>query len=202
MPILCFSFILITIGAINFFSSKASHKTTEKRDAFWAKEEAANATAKIDLSTLKYITLDERLFSLHFEDDTLSALEADVLSLQDKKILNLTGLSNTDVKLKYGAANLTILTQCDDNFTTLCTSVYRWGEALADKGHIDEAVTVLEYGIRIGTDVVGNYTLLARLYRNRGVLHKVDGLLDSAKNLSSLSKDNIILKLQEIVHHN
>ena len=202
MPILFFSFFIIIISVINFFASKASRKDKEKQDAFWAKEGQANSVPKQDISLLPYITLEEDLFCLHFEDEVLTALEAQVLSYKGKKILNLTGVSNTDLKLLYGSTNLPFLTQCDENFTNLCKLIFDWGKALIDTGHINEARTVLEYGIHIGSDITGNYTVLAHLYLDQKASYKIDELLSYAQSLNSLSKDTIILKLKELVHPN
>ncbi|MFR4338210.1 MAG: hypothetical protein ACLT33_09390 [Lachnospira pectinoschiza] len=54
-----------------------------------------------------------------------------ITGLKDKKILNLP-ISNTELKLSYGAANLTEFTEYDDNFTTLIKAPASLGHALID----------------------------------------------------------------------
>ncbi|MCR4955819.1 MAG: hypothetical protein K6A30_03955 [Lachnospiraceae bacterium] len=200
MPIAIFPFFIFIVCLINFLGNNTKKKDKESQSTFWDRETKANATPKKDISTLNYITLSEDLFHLHIDDAELTQLEEQVLSMKDKTILNLTGYSNTDLKLEYGAANLTALMEYDTNFTALCTAVFEWGKKLIDTGHIEEAMTVLEFGVNCGSDVTGNYTLLAHLYMDRNLSYRIDDLLKKAESLNSLSKDNIILKLNQIVH--
>ena len=45
-------------------------------------------------------------------------------ALKEKKILNLSGFTNTDLKLEYGVGNLTELTDYDNNYVTLSRSLH------------------------------------------------------------------------------
>lgn len=95
---------------------------------FWEREQKANATRKKDISTLKYIEWDTTL-PVKENNTLLSDIlknnpEADsaynkIISVKDKNIINLTEYSNTDLKLKYGVANLEALTEYEDNYTLL-----------------------------------------------------------------------------------
>ena len=42
-----------------------------------------------------------------------------ILTLKDLPIVNFTGISNTELKLRYGAPNIDLLTQYDQNYTLL-----------------------------------------------------------------------------------
>ena len=87
---------------------------------FWQRERDANNTRKQDISQLDYVDFSGvTLPFAQFEDTLLKECEQQVLNLKDKKVLNLTGISNTDLKMTYGAANLPLLTQYDQNFTLL-----------------------------------------------------------------------------------
>ena len=79
-------------------------------------------------------------------------------SLKGKKILNLTGISNTDLKLSYD------LTEYDDNFTTLVKAIALIGHNLLEHKDIEDATTFLEYGISIKSDISSNYIDLAIIY--------------------------------------
>ena len=114
------------------------------------------------------------------------------------KILNLTGITNTELKEQYGVANLTILSDYDNNYTTLVNTIARWGARLIDLEYNDEAVTVLEYGLSIGTDVSRNYLILADIYRKKGETDKIDALITRASTLKSLMKNSILSKLNEV----
>ena len=65
-------------------------------------------------------------------------------------------------------------------------------------GFTDEALSFLEYGIKIQTDVSTNYTLLADYYKSEGTPEKIDTLISRAEQLNSLMKDSILSKLKAI----
>ena len=85
-------------------------------------------------------------------------------ALKEKKILNLSGFTNTDLKLEYGVGNLTELTDYDNNYVTLSRSLARIAELLTEQGLKKEAAAFLEFGIATHTDIGKNYTLLAGYY--------------------------------------
>ena len=89
-------------------------------------------------------------------------------SLSTQKIVNLTGYTNTDLKLSYGTANITCLTEYDQNYTLLVSTLQKWAEALYRGGAKKECRQVLEYAVSIGTDVSHTYFLLADLYDEEG----------------------------------
>ncbi len=120
--------------------------------------------------------------------------------MKDEKIVNLTGITNTDLKLEYGTANITVLTQYDQNYTNLVIALQKWGDALYALGRFEDASKVLEFAVKTRTDITATYRLLIDMYKTKLELNeeeiqrKLDGLLPIAKNLNSLSRD-VILKL-------
>ncbi len=131
-------------------------------------------------------------------DDEISEYQDTVRRLSGKRILNLNGLSNTDLKMEYGAANLPDLTEYDNNYITLVNILAKWGARLIELERYDDAVTVLEYGISIKSDVSRNFYLLADEYRRRNEPDKIDALTEAAGQLESIMKKPILQKLAEI----
>ena len=119
-----------------------------------------------------------------------------ITGLKDKKILNLTGISNTELKLSYGAANLT---EYDDNFTTLIKAIASLGHALIDNNDTADALSFLEYGISIGSDISSNYIDLAIIYAATDRFDDIRKLKEKAGMLKSLSRDNIIEQLNNML---
>lgn len=128
----------------------------------------------------------------------LSATERELCNLSDSKILNLTGISNTELRLTYGTANLDLLTAYDQNFTTLIRTLQKWGTQLVSAGNPSDAITVLSYAVSIGSDIAGTYALLARLYKEQGQLQKIEELKVSAEALTTLMKPSILRDLEQI----
>lgn len=117
-------------------------------------------------------------------------------SLSTQKIVNLTGYTNTDLKLSYGTANITCLTEYDQNYTLLVSTLQKWAEVLYRGGAKKECRQVLEYAVSIGTDVSHTYFLLADLYDEEGESDLKYSLIEKASGLSSLSSKVIVRTLQ------
>ncbi len=130
--------------------------------------------------------------------EELAGAEYELCSLSEKKILNLVGISNTELRLTYGTANLDPLTSYDQNFTVLIRTLQKWGTLLVSSGQSDDAVTVLAYAVSVGSDIAGTYTLLARLYKGRNELDKIEELKASAEQLSTLMKPSILRDLEQL----
>lgn len=131
--------------------------------------------------------------------DELAATEFDLCKLADCRMINLTGISNTELRLTYGTANLDPLTTYDHNFTVLIRTLQKWGTLLASAGRKDDAVTVLSYAVSIGSDIAGTYATLGRLYKERGELSKIQELKTSAETLTTLMKPSILRDLEQLM---
>ncbi len=83
-------------------SERSSRKNTEQ---FWEKETKSNHVRKADISDLDYIKIPmDTLPIVETADETLLSIHKTITDLSQKSILNLTGLSNTELKLSYGVA--------------------------------------------------------------------------------------------------
>lgn len=178
---------------------KAGDRTQRDKDRlFWERESKANAVRKKDIEQLHYITIPSSLPHIDTDNSKINELFAQIEDMRSKRILNLTGMSNTDLKLEYGASNLAPLSEYDNNFTELARLIAALGHSLIEENYISEAVSYLEFGIECGSDVSSNYVDLAKLYIRNGQASKVKELLDKADTLNSLSKNIIIQKLQAL----
>lgn len=188
------------IGAFMIFGfKKSSRDNSQRKESFWDRERRANVSRRKDISSLNYISIPlNQLPFIDTDDDEILEYHKSINRLATMKILNLTGITNTELKEQYGVANLTELTDYDNNYTTLVNTIARWGARLIELKYIDEAVTVLEYGLSVGTDVSRNYLLLADIYRTRGEYDRIDALITRATTLKSLMKNSILTKLNEI----
>lgn len=188
---------LIFIVVVSYKRFKANIKNQEAESKFWKRENDANLTRKQDISQLDYVDFSgvSLPFAL-FEDDLLKECENQVLTLKDKKILNLTGLSNTDLKMKYGPANLPLLTQYDQNFTLLVRTLNTWGKRLHELSHTQEAISVLAFAASIGSDIKATWSLLAELYAANGDTARIQELKNSAAGLNSLMREPILTMLE------
>ena len=117
--------------------------------------------------------------------------------LSTEKIVNLTGITNTELKLQYGVANLDTLIKYDQNYTTLARTLQVWAEKLYKESYEAEARTILEFAVSTHTDVSGSYKLLTEIYQKSGEQDKIKNLLPVAETLNSSMKNSIVHILQE-----
>lgn len=190
---------LIVFCALIAYENKKHSKMEEKfKQDFWEREAKSNNVRKKSLDNLPYITIPfEKLPMEALRDDAaVSECHRQLTALSSQKIVNLTGYTNTDLKLEYGTANITRLSEYDANYTLLVRTLQEWAEALYKQNYMAETVTVLEFAISTGTDVSHSYYLLADLYDAAGNSEKKASLLSAAENLRSSIKNTIVRTLQ------
>lgn len=182
------------------FQLKRQRKTEKKQmDSFWARENAANNTRKQPLDDLEYITIPLNFLPVHTLEENAEVAECVRLlsDLNSQKIVNLTGLSNTDLKLRYGVANLNFLSDCDQNYTVLARTLQKWATILYDAGYTEEAKSILEFAVSTKTDISTTYALLSKIYNAYGQSDKIESLLQIAEGLNSAMKPTIVRILKE-----
>ena len=192
------SFIIFIIW-LAYEMRKADKIYKKQTQDYWDKEAASNNTRRKSLDYLDYIKIPLEQLPVHTLEDDMTVISClDTLSrLKDTKIVNLTGISNTDLKMQYGVANLNDLTEYDQNFTELVTTLQTWAKTLYDADCLTEAISVLEYAVSIHSDVSATYLLLAKMYDKTGQTAKISALKENASALNSLSKNIIVRTLQE-----
>jgi hypothetical protein len=192
------SFIIFLIW-LSYQLAKSKRITEKQEKSFWERERLANQTRRKSLDALPYITipLDTLPMQLCQEDDAVRECTDLVRSLSEQTIVNLTGYSNTDLKLMYGAPNITLLSDYDQNYTLLARTLQKWAALLYKKGFVNETKTILEFAVSTQTDVSGSYKLLASIYKKEGHPEKIASLLETASTLRSAMKPAIVRALQE-----
>ena len=188
----------LIVSLIVFWATRGTQDKYAQAEAdFWEKERAANSVRRKPLDDLDYLTIpmDELPVSLHTDNDTIASCIDTIGELSKSPVVNLTGISNTDLKLKYGAPNITLLTLYDQRYTLLASTLQKWANELMSLNETDAACTVLEYAVSTGTDVSGTYKSLASIYDSRGDKDSIRKLIPVAESLNTPLKDSIISSL-------
>lgn len=199
MNLILFASTLALIVAIAIASSKSQKAKAEMEREFWQRERAANNTRRKPLDDLPYIKLPMEIFPLELLPDIprVEDYRQIILTLKDQPIVNFTGLSNTELKLRYGAPNINLLTTYDQNYTLLARTLQQWAQALYDNGYPAEACQLLEFAVSTGTDVSATYRLLCRIYQENGTPEKIRALYPVAESLTSAMQKPIVRMLRE-----
>lgn len=204
-PVFLILFVIFLAWAA-FERKKSSRIDEERRAQFWQRERDANSVRRKSLDELPYVTIPGWIFlpdlssSLPADDAELNRCNEILISLKEQRILNLTGMTSTDIKMSYGPANLSQLDEYDQNFTLFAQTVYAYGDRLCNLGFDHEAMKVLRFGIDSLSDISGNYKLLATLYAKYGQREKISELKETAEKLNSLMKNSIIRFLDETMN--
>lgn len=199
LPFFLVLFIIFIIW-FRYEYKKGMKGSSDSLNAFLEKEKRSNLVPKADISDLPYISVPSECLTFHdTSDEELIEYEKHFHDLSEKKILNLTGITNTDLKFKYGTGNLPLLTEYDNNYTDLARSIVKYGRSLYNNGFIEDAKKVLLFGINIHTDVSANYTLLASIYKEENNEAGITKVIDAANALASMTKDSLLNSLYDIL---
>ncbi len=198
-----FGLFLIFVAWQAYERNKSTKQSKAASDDFWTRESEANSIRKANLDNENYITLTddmliENLWPDYAVDEELSRCSEILKTLMNKRILNLAGMTTTDIKLKYGVANLNELSTYDDNYTLMVQTLAAYGTRLMNLQNKEAAIKIFEFGIDSLTEISTNYKHLATLYTEKNQPEKIDHLIEIAGSLNSLMKPSIIRSLEEI----
>ena len=200
MPVFFICFIVFLL----WLRVKLKHQDdleTQNKD-FWQQEHEADFSRNKDISNLDYIHISK--VSLPFEespnDIEIKQIQDDITTVISKKMINLSGMTNTDIKLAYGRGNFEILSIYDQNYLKLLSLLNKWGTYLLNHNRYDEAKQVFEYAINtLDCDVSGCYTGLATIYMKDNEIDKIRQLIDKIQSSDAYLKDSITAKLEKIL---
>lgn len=139
----------------------------------------------------EYLDFKEKEKNLHNSIQTLH-------TLSNEKIVNFTGISNTDLKLTYGTANISSLMEYDQNYTSLAMELQNLATLLIALDAEDAAIPVLEFAIATKSDISGTYKCLATLYKKKNQPEKIEPLIQQARDLPTVMSASIVKYLEEI----
>ncbi len=200
MNFIIFATFIIFTSILSMTIKRHNRSEKNQQEQFWEREKRANQVRRKPLDDLDYVTipLENLPTAVMTEDVIVQDCLNTLVSLSREKIVNLAGYTNTDLKLTYGTANITALSQYDQNFTLLAQTLQKWADTLYNAGYMAETRQILEYAVlSIRTDAGTSYRLLASLYDQDGEQEKVAALYDTALSLTSPSGKTIARTLLE-----
>lgn len=202
MPII-FCLLIIFCFWLSHQMHKNDEQSAKQSKEFWELEQKANFTRKQSTDDLVRITLpDTLIFHPDSTNTELVAIEDKIKDTCSHEIINLTGISNTELKLKYGLANLDYLSECDGYFTRLVCQLKEWSELLYKQNLINDCCNVLDFAISINADVTDIYLLRAKIYLADNDSDGVRHLIECAARLNTIRKNSIMDKLSQLLSDN
>ena len=192
-------FFVSSLIFVAFLALKRNRQTQNQNDvniSFLERERLADNTRKKDISNLDYLGFSiERLPAARADDKELLSIRAALTELAGQKIINLSEYSNTDLKLMYGPANLTALSEYDDNYHRLATSLFAYADRLVKSGQDNDAIAVLEYAMELRIQLSQIYLLLAELYVKQHTPEKIHTIQDTLSAMEGSFASHVLPKL-------
>ena len=194
-----FMIFVVFLVWLQYEIKKHNRYDEKKHKEYLAREKKANSTRKQSLDNLSYITIPLETFPMDImtTDERILEYHETLQQLSNEKIVNFTGVSNTDLKLEYGVANLPTLSHYDQCYTLLAKTLNSFATRLYENGYEKECVPLLEFAIETGSDISGSYKLLATIYVKNGEKQKLDLLKERTETLNSAMKKPIDRMLKE-----
>ncbi len=190
------SFILF--GAWLTFQLRKSRNLNEKASVdFWENESMANSVRKKQLedSDFVHFPFDKLPPEDSFDPEAIPECYTTLKELSDKKMVNLNGISNTEVKMRFGTANISILSEYDANYENFAKNIYLLCQHLYDLGRKEESLMLSEETILTGTDSLSHYKLIIQIYREQGNFAGISWLRENAENIRGITKGAILRAL-------
>lgn len=200
--------ITILVAVLNHNINKSKNDSSKVTVASYLKrEENANSVRRQDISNLPYIQvpLETLPIDITLNDEKkqskIEKYRKEIEYLSDKQMLNLIGISNTELKEKYGVANLELLSTYDQNYGKMFSNLQWYSSEIYDE-YPKEAVAIMEYMVNTGTDIISTYDLLGKYYVQKNDRVSFDNLFSKIPDKNSVSGKTIVSKLNQILEDN
>lgn len=205
MKIPVFGLVMIFVIWLTYELKKHTKQDKKVSQDFWERERQSGFIPRKNTSDIQYITVTESFLpEERGEDDgELNVLCNRILSFQDKKIADLSSMTNTELKERYGTANFTSLSEVDSNYTSLVPLLGRLCELLYDEGRLAEAENAALFCVSSGVMTYPVLFTLGNIYYMINDRDKLDALISSAENTPSCQERTVkmlkelSLKLQD-----
>lgn len=200
-----FVLFLIFLFIFQYHLRKSDRLAKESTKKFWAKEEASMFSRKSPIEPEQYIKPQIENFPKktleYFKElnyEKLYSIQENCFYLATQPMLNFSNILNSDLRLKYGSANLQLIEAYENNYNQYLHNLYHLGKGYYELNQYNEAVIILEEGIRVNTDISEHIILLATLYCNYKDSEKFNTLYNKVLSFNSLTKNKIIYRLDEL----
>ena len=141
MKLITFTSVILIGLVINNAIRRSNARSKKIRDEFWERERSSRATPGRSTEDLKFIQFPDDL-PLHIstDDPQIKEYQETLVNLTKERVLDLSGISNTDIRFAYGNKNMEELSRADARYMTLCRSLNNLSKAYMELGRKEEAV--------------------------------------------------------------
>ena len=178
---------------------KNKHTRLQRAESkkFWQREEQANHTRNKDISQLEYFSVDSSTIpSNTYNSQQIELAKNQIFTDLEKKMIDLSGYSNTDLKLAYGVGNFSLLSTYDANYNTFLLHLSQLATAYRDEEYWDDAENCYHLCLKLGSQKISDYTGLAKTYLATDRPEEVSALISEISNSTMKRKASILKYLR------
>ncbi|MBQ7725146.1 MAG: hypothetical protein IJT63_05985 [Lachnospiraceae bacterium] len=200
MKLITFTSVILIGLVINNAIRRSNARSKKIRDEFWERERSSRATPGRSTEDLKFIQFPDDL-PLHIstDDPQIKEYQETLVNITKKPVINLSGISNTDIRLAYGAPNMEELSRADERFIVLCRTLNNLADSYGKEGYKDEGTRLLEFAVSEGSDIKETWTMLGQFYLDAGNTGALSDLIAKAGKLNDdlPYKEDILTSLKD-----
>ncbi len=197
-----FIIFVIFVVLFQYHLRKNMRQENINREQFWNNEEKSLSTRRKEFNDDDYIkpNLSKLSFptvpslnpgqTLHYKQ-----VKNRLQELSSMDLMNFSNLTNTELRIRFGTANQTVITQNEANYNNFLKSLADYGHLMIEFEEINEAIVAFEECIRLGSDYSDHFLTLAQLYLQKKQRYKLTDLIEKAESLDSLNRSIILKKL-------
>lgn len=188
---------LIFVVWLHYEKRKASKAEKRMSEEFWAREDKANHTRNKDISDLPFFQPDsQKIPFVETEDENICYYQQQVKELLDTPMMNLSHLTNTDLKLAYGVGNFKTLSDYDENYNAFLMHLSNLGKAYYVAGFQKEAEQTYLLCLDSGSNKSTDYVALATIYQETQASAQLSALISRVKESDLPRKASLLSRLE------
>lgn len=200
-----FVLFLIVLIVFQINLRKYNRERNAASEKFWDNEQKSLFVRKKTIDDSEYLHPNLEGFPYYPIDYFKNLDREDLFYAQEKcftcakmPMMNLAGLMNSEVRFKYGTANLTFIENSEQNYNNYLRSLYNLGKGYYELQQYDHAIVVLVEGVAMRTMISEHYIILAKLYRSLNQVESLNNLINQVNSLNSASKNKLLKTLNTI----
>lgn len=200
MKLLTLTSIVLMGLVINNAIRRSNARSKKAQDEFWERERSSYKAPARSTSDLEYISFPDDLpLNISTDDPQIKEYQETLVNLTKNKVLDLSGISNTDIRFAYGNKNMEELSRADSRYTTLCRTLNNLAKAYMGMDHKAEAVTLLTFALDSGSTIKESWLTLGQYHMENGDTESLETLIKRAEAIpdDQVSKKDILQSLNE-----
>lgn len=197
MPIFFILFLLFGLW-FHYEKSKATKSLEKANQDYWTEEQESQYSRKQDLSCLPYLIPDLACLPMEATSDSyITDYQSKIKAFTQKRLLNTSHMTNTQIKREYGRANFESICEYDENYYQFLSLLNEYGNDLFEHKEYSMSRQVFEYAVACKSDLLDTYTTLTKIYLTTQDDESLQSLLQTVKEHNNKWSEKLSSMIQK-----